>query len=185
MMGTTAIRTLKPNVTQKEAVHAFSAPGFAALYWRMRIGPLQKIADAYVPFWLYRVRYELGRTPHTRLFALDAVDGSLDLFEFPRIPEQRELVSVDSRNRMTPSLTEERAKEIMREKVLRVVFQQGFFKLREARIDIVREPGEMYLPYWLGFYGSSGSVRCRVLDAVRRRIEGAKASAFFEQWLAA
>jgi len=93
MMGAGAIRTLKPNVTQKEAVRAFSAPGFSALYWRMRIGPLQKIADAYVPFWLYRVRYELGRTPHTRLFALDAVDGSLDLFEFPRIPEQRELVT--------------------------------------------------------------------------------------------
>jgi len=185
MMGTTAIRTLKPNVTQKEAVRAFTAPGFSALYWRLRIGHLQKIADAYVPFWLYRVRYELGRTPHTRLFALDAVDGSLDLFEFPRIPEQRELVSVDSRNRMAPSLPEERAEEILREKVLRIVFQQGFFKLREARLDITREPGEIYLPYWLGFYGGSGLVRCRVLDAVRRRIEGAKASAFFEQWLAA
>src|SRR5260370_28398670 len=85
MMDAVAIRTLKPNVTQKEAVRAFTAPGFSALYWRLRIGHLQKIADAYVPFWLYRVRYELGRTPHTRLFALDAVDGSLDLFEFPRI----------------------------------------------------------------------------------------------------
>jgi hypothetical protein len=184
-MATTAIRTLKRNVTQKEAVRAFSSPGLSALYWRVRIGPLQKIAEAYVPFWLYRVRYELGRAPHTRLFALDAVDGSLDLFEFPQIPEQRELVSVDSRNRMIPSLTGERAEEILREKVLRVVFQQGFFKLREARLDIAREPGEIYLPYWLGFYGGSGSVRCRVLDAVRRRIEGAKASAFFEQWLAA
>jgi hypothetical protein len=185
MMGVAPIRTLKPTVTQKEAVRALSAPGFSALYWRMRVGPLQKIADAYVPFWLYRVRYELGRTPHTRLFALDAVDGSLDLFEFPRIPEQRELDSVDSRNRMAPSLTGERAEEILREKVLRVVFQQGFFKLREARLDIAREPDEIYLPYWLGFYGSSGSVRCRVMDAVRGRIEGAKASAFFEQWLAA
>ena len=184
-MATTAIRTLKRNVTQKEAVQAFSSPGLSALYWRLRIGPLQKIAEAYVPFWLYRVRYELGRAPHARLFALDAVDGSLDLFEFPRIPEQRELVSVDSRNRMIPSLTGERAEEILREKVLRVVFQQGFFKLREARLDIAREPGELYLPYWLGFYGGSGSVRCRVMDAVRRRIEGAKASAFFEQWLAA
>ena len=184
-MATTAIRTLRRNVTQKEAVRAFSSPGLSALYWHVRIGPLQKIAEAYVPFWLYRVRYELGRAPHTRLFALDAVDGSLDLFEFPQIPEQRELVSVDSRNRMIPSLTGERAEEILREKVLRVVFQQGFFKLREARLDIAREPGEIYLPYWLGFYGGSGSVRCRVMDAVRRRIEGAKASAFFEQWLAA
>ncbi len=150
-MGAAAIRTLKPNVTQKEAVRAFSAPGFSALYWRMRVG----------------------------------LDGSLDLFEFPRIPEQHELVSVDSRNRMVPSLTAERAEEILREKVLRVIFQQGFFKLRKARLEMAREPGEMYLPYWLGFYGGSGSVRCRVMDAVRRRIEGAKASAFFEQWLAA
>src|ERR1700732_5424618 len=158
MMGTGAIRTLKPNGYQKEPVRAFSAPGFSALYWRMRIGPLQKIADAYVPFWLYRVRYELGRKPHTRLFALDAVDGSLDLFEFPRIPEQPELVFVDSRNRMLPSLTAERAEVILREKVLRIIFQQGFFKLREARLDIVREPGEVYLPYWLGFLGRPGSV---------------------------
>jgi hypothetical protein len=185
MMGTAAIRTLKPNVTQGEAIRAFAAPGFSAWYWRMRIGPLQKIADAYVPFWLYRVRYQLGSASCTRLFAIDSVDGSLDLFEFPRVPEQRELVSVDSRNRMVPSLTTERAEEILREKVLRVIFQQGFFKLREASLDIAREPGEIYLPYWLGFYGGSGSVRCRVMDAVRRRIEGAKASAFFEQWLAA
>jgi hypothetical protein len=28
-------------------------------------------------------------------------------------------------------------------------------------------------------------LRCRVLDAVRRRVEGAKASALFEGWLAA
>jgi hypothetical protein len=43
----------------------------------------------------------------------------------------------------------------------------------------------VHLPYWLGFYASGGIVRCRVMDAVRRRVEGAKASAFFEQWLAA
>jgi hypothetical protein len=75
-MSSSPIRTLKPNVTQEEAVRTFSALGLSSLYWRMRIGPLQKIAGAYVPFRFYRVRYDLGRTPHTRLFALDAVDGS-------------------------------------------------------------------------------------------------------------
>jgi hypothetical protein len=184
-MSESAIRTLKPNVTQEEAVRTFSAPGFSSLYWRMRSGPLQKIAGAYVPFRLYRVRYELVRAPHTRLFALDAVDGSLDLFEFPRIPDERELLSFDSRNRLAPALSEERAVELLREKALRIIFQQGFFKLREPRLDITRESCEIYLPYWLGFYGAEGTVRCRVMDAVRRRIEGAKASAFFEQWLAA
>jgi hypothetical protein len=68
---------------------------------------------------------------------------------------------------------------------LRVIFQQGFFKLREHHLEIAPEQCEVYLPYWLGFYGSDGQLRCRVMDAVRRRIEGAKASAFFEQWLAA
>ena len=184
-MTTSAIRTLKPNVTEKEAMRTFSATGISAIFWRMRSGPLRKIAAAYVPFRLYRVRYELGRTPCTRLFALDAVDGSLDPFEFPRVPDDREVLSVASRNRPGPALSEERALELVREKVLRIVFQQGFFKLREPRLDITREQSEIYLPYWLGFYGGGETARCRVLDAVRRRIEGAKASAFFEQWLAA
>jgi len=183
-MTTSAIRTLKPNVTEKEAMRTFSASGVSAFVWRMRSGPLRKIAAAYVPFRFYRVRYEVGRTP-TRLFALDAVDGSLDLFEFPRVPNDREILSVASRNRLTPALSEDRAVELLREKVLRIVFQQGFFKLREPRLDITREHCEIYLPYWLGFYGGGETARCRVLDAVRRRIEGAKASAFFEQWLAA
>ena len=184
-MTTSAIRTLKPNVTEKEAISTFSARGFSAFFWRMRSGPLRKIAAAYVPFRLYRVRYELGRTLHTRLFALDAVDGSLDLFEFPRVPHDRELLSFDSRNRLTAALSEDRSFELLREKVLRIVFQQGFFKLRKPRLDITGEPNQIYLPYWLGFYGGGEAARCRVLDAVRRRIEGAKASAFFEQWLAA
>jgi hypothetical protein len=184
-MSTPAIRTLKPNVTQDEAVRTLSSYGLSSLYWRMRSGPLRKIAGVYVPFHLYGVRYQLGRTPYARLFAIDAVDGSLDLFEFPKVPGDRELLSIDGRNCLSPGLPEERAVELLREKVLRIVFQQGFFKLRELRLDITREPCQIYLPYWLGFYGGGETVRCRVLDAVRRRVEGAKASAFFEHWLAA
>lgn len=184
-MSILPIRTLKPNVTQDEAVRTFSSLGLSSVYWRMRSGPLQKIAGAYVPFRLYRVRYQLGRTPHNRLFALDAVDGSLDLFEFPRIPDDRELLPIDGRNCLAPALPEERATELLREKALRIVFQQGFFKLRQLQLDVTRESCEVYLPYWLGFYGGGVTAHCRVLDAVRRRIEGAKASAFFEQWLAA
>jgi len=180
-----SIRTLRPNVTQEDAVRTFSSRGVSALYWRMRNGPLQKIADAYVPFWLYRVRYQMGQTLCTRFFAMDAVDGSLDLFELPGVPDPRDLVSVESRNRLAPSLGEKRAEKLLHEKVLRVIFLQGFFNLRELQLEIERQREEIYLPYWLGFYGSRQTVRCRVIDAVRRRVEGAKASAFFEQWLAA
>ena len=181
-MSTRAIRALRPNVTQEEAVRAFSGAGVSALYWRMRSGPLRRIADAYVPYFLYRVKY--AGVP-ARLFAIDAVDGSLDLFEFPKIPVERELLSLDGRNRLKAALTEERAAELLRDKVLRVIFQQGFFKIRDASLEITPVRCELHLPYWLGFHERRGAVRCRVMDAVRRRIEGAKASSFFEQWFAA
>ena len=176
------IRSIKPNVTQDEALRMFRATGPSSWLWRMRTGPLQRIADAYVPFRLYRVRYALNKEKVQRILAMDAVDGSLDLFEFRTAPE---LVEVQTRNELPSSLTEERALEILRDKALRIVFRQGFFKMREASLEIEALPGEIHLPYWLGFYGASDVLRCRVMDAVRRRLEGAKASAFFEQWLAA
>jgi hypothetical protein len=181
-MATNMIRALKPNVTQEEAARAFSGAGVSALYWRMRSGPLRRIADAYVPYLMYRVKY--AGAP-ARLFAIDAVDGSLDLFEFPRIPDERDLLPLNGRNLLRAVLTGEQAAELLRDKVLRVIFQQGFFKLRDARLEITPVPCELHLPYWLGFHERAGSVRCRVMDAVRRRMEGAKACAFFEQWLAA
>jgi len=161
-----SIRVLKPNVSQEDALRAFSAVGFSALYWRIRSGPLRRIADVYVQYFLFRVKCE---DVPPRLFAIDAVEGSLDLFEFPRIPDEREFLATG----------------FLREKVLRVIFQQGFFKVRNTHLEISLVPFELHLPYWLGFYGRKEMVRCRVLDAVRRRMEGAKASAFFEQWLAA
>ena len=138
-----------------------------------------------MPFRLYRVRYALNKEKVQRIFAMDAVDGSLDLFEFRTAPTDAELVEVQTRNKLPSALTEGRAIEILRDKVLRIVFQQGFFKLREASLEIEVLPAVIHLPYWLGFYGASDALRCRVMDAVRRRLEGARASAFFEQWLAA
>ncbi len=159
--------------------------GVFSFLWRVRSGPLRRVADAYVPFRLYRVRYTMNKETLRRIFAMDAVDGSLDLFEFRTVPEEGELVEVQTRNYVDGSLSEEEGQRILREKVLRIIFQQGFFKLRETSLEIERVQGELHLPYWLGFYGESDALRCRALDAVRRRVEGGKASAFFEQWLAA
>jgi hypothetical protein len=184
MRVATSIRTVKPNVSQSEALRKFSSMGLGSLYRRVRVGPLRRIAGVYVPFFLYRVQYRLGRAPQTRFFAIDAVDGSLDLFEFPGVPQDSQLADIETRNCLQPALTEKRAEELLGDKVLRVIFQQGFFKLRESKLVCAREPVDLHLPYWLAFYGDE-TARCRVMDAVRRRIEGAKASAFFEEWLAA
>jgi len=174
--------TLKPNVTKEQALEAFSGSGLSALYSRLRRGPLQRIAEVYVQYYLFRVESGAAKP---RYFAIDAINGSLDLFEFQRVPEEREMLPLVGRNRMSATLPEDRAVEMVRDKVLRVMFQQGFFKVRDARLEIIREHRDLHLPYWLGFYGQDGALRCRVMDAVRRRMEGSKAIAFFEQWLAA
>ena len=184
-METYSIQSLKPNVTQEDALCFFRSGIFSAAYWRLRSGPLQRIAEAYVPFWVYRVRYEMVGATSTRIFALDAVHGILDLYEFPHIPADNELRTIHTRNRIMPRLEPEAAQELLRMKVLRVLFQQGFFKLRALKVEIERLPLELHLPYWLAFYGNNGAAKCRAMDAVRRRIEGAKATSLFEEWLAA
>jgi hypothetical protein len=184
-MEAKTIRCLRANVTREEALRTFTSPGPASLYWKLRSGSLQRIADAYIPFRVYRVRYRMGGARHAHLFALDAVAGSLDLFEFAAPPGESETVSVSTRNHPAVTLSEERSETLLRDKVLRVIFQQGFFKIRKIKLETEQLPGEIHLPYWLGFYGNREVLRCRVLDAVRRRMEGAKASALFENWLTA
>src|SRR5258706_14643313 len=97
-----AIRSLRPNVTREEAIQAFTATGIASLYWKLRIGSLQRIADAYIPFRIYKVRYSAGGGRHMHHFALDAVDGSLDLFEFVKPPGEAEAISVAPRHPPPP-----------------------------------------------------------------------------------
>lgn len=185
MASMNIIQTLKPNVSQEDAIRTFRSRGLSALYWRLRSGPLQRVANVYVPFSVYRVRYEMNAAPTTRIFALDAVHGSLDLFEFPRLPGADQLANVVTRNQLPVRLASAVAEDHLRTKVLRLLFQQGFFKLRALQLEIERLPLEIHLPYWLAFYGHGHTARLRVMDAVRRRIEGGKASAFFEEWLAA
>jgi hypothetical protein len=176
--------SLKPNVTHEQALCTFSE-GASARLWRIRSGALRRVAEAYVPYWGYRVQYNMAGTLHTRFFAIDAVTGALDLFQFASWPKTEELAAVQTRNGLPAALAPHQAEQLLREKVLRVVFLQGFFKLRGGKIDVSREAVEFHIPYWLAFYGNAEVARCRVMDAVRRRIEGAKASAFFEQWLSA
>jgi hypothetical protein len=183
-MKESLVLALRRNVTQDDALRAFSC-GVSARMWRTRCGALRRIAEAYVPYWAYRVQYNMAGAAQTRFFALDAVNGSLDLFEFPQLPQSDQLFAMATRNYLPAQLAPVRAEELLREKALRVIFLQGFFKLRGGKIQITREGAEFHIPYWLGFYGETHAAKCRVLDAVRRRVEGAKATAFFEQWLAA
>jgi hypothetical protein len=176
---------LRPNVTESDALRAFRAITPSNVYWRQIRGPLQRLAEAYVPFRLFRVEYDLGATKNTRWFAVDRVQGALDLFEFAAEPESNRLVDLPARNYVAPQLSDKQTESLLSEKVLRVIFQQGFFRVRETHLKLEASPLDLYMPYWLAFYGSDRALRCRVMDATRRRIEGPKAAQLFETWLRA
>jgi hypothetical protein len=174
---------LRPNVSEQEAFQVLRGSGLGALYLRTVRGPLQRLAAAYVPFRLYRVEYDLGRTHNARTFGLDQVDGSLDLFEFKSIPPADQLVALTSRNVLPARISGEQANAVLREKSLRTIFQKGFFQVRDLALHIEPLAEQFCMPYWLGLYGTDGTLRCRVMDAIRRRMEGSKAAALFESWL--
>src|ERR1700747_942246 len=162
------IRSLRPNVTREQAIQAFTATGVASVYWKLRIGALQRIADAYIPFRIYKVHYSAGGGRHMHHFALDAVDGSLDLFEFAKPPGEAETITVATRNHPPAVLTEVLSETLLRDKVLRLIFQRGFFKVSDVQLETEQLPGEIHLPYWLGFYGTSGHLPFLAMAAVRR-----------------
>ena len=100
-----SIQTLMPKVDFPDALHKFTAAGPASIFRTLRLGPLKRMAQVYVPFQLYRVDYDLGHEHQARLFAIDVVDGSLDLFEFPAPPKPTELSQVETRNALPTKLT--------------------------------------------------------------------------------
>src|SRR5256712_12862788 len=121
------IRSLKPNVPEAEAIGKFSSRGIAALLRRAQPGLLRCVADVYLPFRLYQVQISNGGNRQTRWFALEAVRGQLDLYEFERVPGPAELVEVGTGNSPGPLLPEAQGQGLLGEKLRRRVFPKGFF----------------------------------------------------------
>ncbi len=178
------ILCLKPNCTRQEALDRFIPVGLSGILTSLARGPLRMIADAYVPFQLYRVEITNAARHESVLIAVDAVCGRLDPYRFEKIPGAAELMEIETRNRPEPLLDAARAGEIAAEKVRRMIYSTGFFRIRSLAIHAESVPLEFHVPYWIGFFGSGERARLGVLDAVRRRWEGGKARQFFYEWLA-
>src|SRR5947209_19378339 len=98
------IRSLKPNVTEAEAVGQFSSRGIAALLRRARPGVLRCVAGVYLPFRLYQVETSTGGNPQTRCFALEAVRGQVGLYDVERVAGVAQLAEVEPRTSPPPCL---------------------------------------------------------------------------------
>jgi hypothetical protein len=146
-------------------------------------GRVRSIAELYIPYRLYRVTIVSSGREQGRAFALDAVQGTLDLFEFPKIPREGEWMNVETRNVIPATLDEALAREQIIAKIRRMIFTRGFFKVRDLWIQAEPIAGEICIPYWIGFRGQDERVSISVFDAVRRRPEGAKVRRLVEEWL--
>jgi hypothetical protein len=182
MLQAKKIRSLKPNVSREQAIRHFTG-GALNLAADLTRGRVRSVAELYIPYRTFRVKITCGSREQSRILALDAVQGVLDLFEFPAHPAERELLTIETRNVLPSRLDDSRLRDRIIAKVRRIVFAQGFFKLRDLQIDADVIPGDYCVPYWVCFRGVSGSAHLAVLDAVRRKREGAKVRHMIEEWL--
>jgi hypothetical protein len=176
------IRSLRPNVTREEATAYFSS-GLADILRTTASGPLKSVADFYIPFQLFQVEVVNGGKSDQRIFGLDAVNGSLDLYHFDQLPGEREVIYLETSNHSEPLLDEAEARKIVVTKVHRLLFSTGFFRVRDLRISAEPVAGEIYIPYWVGFRGRGVRARFVVMDAVRRKMEGSKVCHLLQAWL--
>jgi len=176
------IRSLRPNVTQQEAIQHFCG-GMSGWLRRAALGPLRFLADVYIPFDLFQVDIKHSGRVDSHLLAVDAVNGLLDPFEFNALPSSTELAMRRTRNNLEPKLNEARIAQLSIDKARRLLFSRGFFRVRDLKITASRVAETFYVPYWVGFLGANDEPHLAVMDATRRRFEGAKVRRLLEEWL--
>jgi len=177
------ITSLKSRVNREQALRLLSSSGINGVLRRWLTGDLVLLADIYIPYRLYKIVCEDPKAHSARCYAIDALSGILDPYQFFEIPVESEFVGVETQNCMSPSLDEGCTRELAIEKARRVVFSRGFFRLAHPRISAELIQPELYIPYWAGFYGSKQDLDIVVLNAVRQTMEGRKIAHAIKSWL--
>ncbi len=176
------IRSLKPNVSREDALRHFTE-GTRAVAADILRGRPRSMADLYIPYRLFEANIRNDGREEKKIYAIDAVEGTLDLFSFPQLPAEQELLTVKTRNFLPSRLRPEQATEKLIDKVRRLLFLRGFSRLRNPQIESSAIGDTLYLPYWVCFRGSDRAAKLEILDAVRRKSEGGKMRALVRDWL--
>ncbi|MGH9767627.1 MAG: hypothetical protein ACREAB_09360 [Blastocatellia bacterium] len=170
------ITSVKPNITREQAVAKFRG-GFSQL----RHGRLRIAVDFYLPYRFFQLTWDNGRRSADTILAADAVTGKLDLIEFSQLPEDGNRMSVDTQMIVEERVNEEEAYRLVRERVMRLVFMKGFFKLSRVNVEIDLA-ASLHLPYWVGVYERQGRARLEIINALQGRFEGAKLRELVSEW---
>ena len=174
------IHSLVPRISREQAAKLLRPWILGRIFGA---GPLRQVARVFVPIHLFRVGVESGSARHTQLLASDAVFGTLDLYGFDHLPGTNELTPVESQNCIPSLLDEDRARKLVTERVRRMTYNSGFFRMRGLKIVCERIPVSLHMPYWLGFYGAGEQASLATLNAYQGCVEGAKARSLFFDWI--
>jgi hypothetical protein len=178
------INSLKPNVSLEKARERLNTDGFGGILRRARLGRLRALAQIYIPFDSFRIEINRGEGAETALMAVDAVTGALDPYSFDHLPSQADCIEVRTRNILPRTLSPQLSRSNAEQRVRRLLFQRGFFRIRVLEIKAELQPLAICVPYWVGFYGVDSELRLAVIDAVRGEMEGGKLRMLLRQWFA-
>lgn len=174
------IYSIKPNLPRNAAVRMLRGTGMAGIVRHFWPGELRSVADAYIPLRIFRTEVRNADKSEIACFGIDAVEGSLDLIRFEG---SSDLIELQTRNWVGPILTESQLKDPLTDKVRRLAYRRGFFNLSDLEIRAEALTFGIFVPYWVGFFGNDGSLKVRVIDAVRGELAGPKVHALIENWL--
>ena len=176
------IRSLRPNVSRDEAIAYFSPRSIAGVMAPLFLGRLRSVGEFYIPFRIFRLNVLNRGREEQKTLAIDSVSGALMPYVFQAPPLASEIVEVETRNNVASRLPEADSLRTAETRCQRMLFASGFFRIRDLKIQ-TQLVSEVHIPYWIGFRGNSERVRFSVLDATRRRTEGAKVRQIVRNWL--
>lgn len=186
MQPARTISALPANVTREQAMNALEGVGLLALWRRARLGALRSVADVYIPFSLQKIAMTNGPNGvrGQQILAVDVVSGGLDPYEFPEVPNPEKLARVRTSNYLPSQLSAAQVRDSAVSMARRQLYSRGFFRLRrDLRLDIEPLDVEIFIPYWVGFFGANGGAKMVAMDAVRGQIEGAKVRSLLRNWI--
>jgi hypothetical protein len=153
--------------TLGEAARALSG----GLLRRLRLGRLLEVRPVAIPYRVYRVTVSNNGSRDSVLYAIDAVSGMLDLVRLDAPEEPGHPAGTESLAALVPPAALEAR---LLERVRRMVYRQGFFRLRDLEIRAEDLGREVRRPYWVGLFRGGGRIAIDVFDASRGVLEGGK-----------
>lgn len=177
------IHSLQPRMSYEQAMRKLNGSGPFGWMRRWLIGPLRGVAGIYLPYHLYKVTIDDRGRQSICYYAVDAATGTLDPYQFAAPPAPHAWVEVETRNSHPVRLNEGETRKLAADKVRRLLYLRGFFRVANPNITAELVQKEFYIPYWAGFYGDQQNLSLTVLNAVRQTVEGSKARRLIETWL--